>query len=562
MSNTQQIINELNATIGGFTGKVNVKIQQVNQSSEKIRATADTTLAEIKKFKTDMIENEQMQSAQESILRINQIIRERFYDYDTIRKTVMGVVKDFDLNLVRNKTIEELSEELWITSSRYWLSYTLIALSAWVNDNKALADNAVSESYRADNVKTSLFFCLANLRFGRIDVARAWLSEYFNSVVPDDLQDEAAIILQSYVNGLFGADDQLQYEVQKVLDGWINQISNDENLSAELLNMYKTYLKNLNPNNKLSTSFLQSYCTNYNELPTSYNEALKFDLLINKIKEVDVPSIIQNAANYKKRVDLILKDLITNYDQEEKELKEQQEYFQLVIDNQGKEEVANEQFDQLMKVRYQKHNFGKKCIEWALYAKSDDINVQVRKFGFQNTKSWLLKAILEWSNEFEAKFPQNYHIKFKINEDKTWECDSNGEDQDEQITDVRQTVEEMKKSIIWDKKVKSRLKTWVVALVVALMSLIFVGFNVLDIDVIETMKKPGFVIAIVLGIVAIIFFILWIVRWRNGDKRYKATLNAALQKIKGCMSELTEYRRVYYSNVNKKGELFSLIEHL
>ena len=122
MSNTQQIINELNATIGGFTGKVNVKIQQVNQSSEKIRATADTTLAEIKKFKTDMIENEQMQSAQESILRINQIIRERFYDYDTIRKTVMGVVKDFDLNLVRNKTIEELSEELWITSSRYWLS--------------------------------------------------------------------------------------------------------------------------------------------------------------------------------------------------------------------------------------------------------------------------------------------------------------------------------------------------------------------------------------------------------------------------------------------------------
>ena len=111
MSNTQQIINELNATSGGFTGKVNVKIQQVNQSSEKIRATADTTLAEIKKFKTDMIENEQMQSAQESILRINQIIRERFYDYDTIRKTVMGVVKDFDLNLVRNKTIEELSEE-------------------------------------------------------------------------------------------------------------------------------------------------------------------------------------------------------------------------------------------------------------------------------------------------------------------------------------------------------------------------------------------------------------------------------------------------------------------
>jgi len=562
MSNTQQIINELNTTIGGFTGRVNAKIQEVNQSTAKIRATADTTLGEIKKFKTDMIENEQMQSAQESILRINQIIRERFYDYDTIRKTVMGVVKDFDLNLVRNKTIEELSEELWITSSRYWLSYTLIALSAWVNDNRKLADNAVNESYRSDSVKTSLFFCLANLRFGRIDVARAWLSEYFRTVVPDDLKDEAAIILQSYVNGVFGADEQLQYEVQKVIDGWISQIGNDETLSNELVNMYKAYINNLRPSNQLNTSFLSSFCTNYNELPHSYNEALKFELLIKKIKEVDVPNIIQNAANYKKRIDLILKDLISNYDSEEKELKEQQEYFQLIIDNKGKEDVATEQFDQLMKVRYQKHNFGKKCLEWALYANTSDINVQVRKFGFQNTKPWLLKAILEWSEAFEAKFPTSYNIKFQINEEKTWECTSNGEDQDEQISSVRDTVEGMKKSIVWDKKVKKRLTSFIIFTILTIAALLLLVVNVANIAAFAKSKVFGIVVSAIFGILMIVFFILWLVRWRNGDKRYKTTLNEAMRKIKGCMSELTEYRRVYYANVNKKGELFSLIEHL
>lgn len=562
MSNTQQIINELNVTIGGFTGNVNAKIQEVNQSTAKIRATADTTLAEIKKFKTDMIENEQMQSAQESILRINQIIRERFYDYDTIRKTVMGVVKDFDLNLVRNKTIEELSEELWITSSRYWLSYTLIALSAWVNDNKKLANNAVCESFRSDSVKTSLFFTLMNLRFGRIEVARAWLSEYFRTVVPDDLKDEAAIILQSYVNGVFGVDEQLQYEVQKVIDGWISQIDNDEAMSIELINMYKTYIKNLRPGKQLQTSYLSSFCTNYDELPTSYNEALKFDLLIKKIKEVDVPSIVQNASNYKKRIDIILNDLITNYDAEEKELKEQQEFFQLIIDNKGKEDIATEQYEELMKVRYQKHNFGKKCIEWALYANTSDINVQVRKFGFQNTKPWLLKSILEWCEDFESKFPTSYDIRFRINQDKVWECTSNGEDQDEHIAAVRETVEDMKKSIVWDKKVKKRLVCFITFTILAISALLLFVVNITKTQAFIKLKTFGVVLSIAFAILMLIFFILWLVRWRNGDKRYKTTLNEAMDKIKGCMSELTEYRRVYFTNVNKKGELFSLIEHL
>lgn len=555
MSNTQQIINELNATIGGFTGHVNAKVQEVNQITAKIKVTADTTLGEIKKFRTSMIENEQQQSAQESILRINQIIRERFYDYDTIRKTVLGVVKDFDLNLVRNKTIEELSEKLWITSSRYWLSYTLIALSAWVNDNKKLANNAAAEAFRTDDAKTSLFFCLTNLRFGRIEIAREWLQEYFRTVVPEDLQDEASIMIQAYVNGLFGIDEQLSYEVQKVIDGWIDQIGTDEGVSVELINMYEAYIQNLAPANTLSTSYLSKYCTNYSELPTSYNEALKFDLLIKKIKEVDVPSLIQNAANYKKRVDLILKDLVTNYDDEEKELKEQQEYFQLIIDNKGKEDVAQKQFDYLMKVRHQKHNFGKKCVQWALYEKNADINVQVRKFGFKNTKVWLLDAIRLWSEFFENAFPTQYNISFNITSDKTWSCVSNGEDQDEQIASVRNTVEAMKKNIVWDKKVKVRLSIFVISTLLAIAALLFLVVG---------KDEPGFglVLAGICAVSMIIFFILWFVRWRNGDKRYKTTLNNAMQKIKGCMSELTEYRRIYYANLAKKGDLFSLIEHL
>lgn len=557
MSNTQQIINELNVTIGTFTGRVNAKLNEVDATSARIRQTADTTLNAINKFKKEMIENEQMQSAQENILRINQIIRERFYDYDTIRKTVMGVVKDFDINLVRNKTIEELSEELWITSSRYWLSYTLIALSAWVNDNKKLADNAVAESSRADGAKTSLFFCLTNLRFGRIDVARAWLSEYFRTLVPDDLQNEAAIVLQSYINGVFGIDERLRQEVQDVIDEWILTIKNNEELSEELVEMYRSYIKNLRPNNTFDSIYLKNYCLNYDELPHSYNEALKYKFLLNKIKEVDVENIVQNASNYKKRIDLILVDLITNYDEEEKELKEQQEYFQLVIDNKGNEEKAAQQFEQIMKVRYQKNNFGQKCIEWALYAKSDDINVHVRKFGFYNTKPWLLKALTEWSTEFEERFPLKYQLEIGIHEDRKWSCESNGEDEQEQIVNMTTHIEELKKKIVWDKKVKKRLVFGAIFLVL--------GILIMAIPQIKEMFGGGSFNLILGGIVAVlglVFTILFLVRVLKGKSRYDKILNEAIGKLKGCFGELTEYRRVYFANLDIKYELISLIEHL
>ena len=125
MSNANQYLNQLNNTIGGFTTNVNVEVSKVNEITEAIKSNAQRTYNEITSFKQEMIENEQVQNAQENILRINQIIRERFYDYDEIRKTVMGVIMNFDMNLVRNKTVTQLSEELWITSSRYWLSSSL-----------------------------------------------------------------------------------------------------------------------------------------------------------------------------------------------------------------------------------------------------------------------------------------------------------------------------------------------------------------------------------------------------------------------------------------------------
>ncbi len=551
MSNAQSVINELNSVIGGFTTQVDSKIQTIDQQTELARRTADTALNKIHTFKEQMIADEQMQSAHENILRLDQVIREKFESNIKVRKTVSGVVKDFDINLCRNSTIEELSEELWITSSRYWLSFALIAISAWVNDSKALADNAVNEAVRTNDLKSNLFFCLLNLRFGRPEVAKKWLSSYFRAVVPDEMKEETAILLQSYINGVFGTDKSLEFEVQSVIDEWVKSINLDEELSAELVSSYETYIENINTGKSFSCPTLVKYCSNAAELREPYLESFKYEKLIALIESLDVEAIVQNASNYKQRIDAIITDLITNYDEEEQEIKNQRDYYQLIMDNKGNMEAAEAQYAEMMKVRNQTQNFGRKLLDWSIYKKSNEVNVHVRKFAFRNAKEWFLGALENWSTKFEEKFPTTYPIKID-----DWSCVSNGEDQYEMEQSFREHLEDHKYQKMYFNKPNITMLIWfIIGLAGGLAMTLYLVPN-------GILPPWGTYLGYALFGLAALMLVIIAVRCITAKSKFTKMVNAKLAIFAGCMAELTEVRKAYFENIQNKNKLFNLTEHL
>lgn len=547
MSNAQSVINELNSVINGFTSKVDAKIETIDQQTAITRKTATTALEKIHTFKEQMIADEQMQSAHENILRLDQVIREKFESNIKVRRTVSGVVKDFDINLCRNSTIEELSEELWITSSRYWLSFALIAISAWVNDSRTLADNAVNESVRINSIKSNLFFCLLNLRFGRMDAAKKWLTEYFRVVVPDEMKDETAILLQAYINGVFGTDKSLEYEVQNVVDEWVKSVNLDEDLTAELVSDFEAYIEKINVSQAFSCPTLSKYCSNANDLRQPYLESFKYEKLIAFVESLDVELIVQNASNYKQRIDAIISDLITNYDEEEQDIKNQREYYQLIMDNKGNIEAAEAQYKERMRVRSQTQNIGRKLVEWAIYKDSDEVDVHVRKFAFQNAREWFVTALENWSNAFEEKFPLNYSIKID-----NWSCESNGEDQYELEHSFREHLEEHKYQKMYFNKNNLIMLAFLIASLVGGLALITNA----------VLAPLGTYIAYVLIGVAVILAIVIAVRCATAGQKFRKMVNEKLAIFSDCMAELTEIRRVYFENIQKKNKLFNLVEHI
>ena len=432
MSNVTSAIRELNDSVQNFSSNVDVHVRNVDATTKQLQQTAESIYQRVDKFRTDIMHGEEKQIAYENILRIDNVIREQFGNYDAIRKTIIGVVRDFDINLVRNSTIEELSEELWITSSRYWLSYALLAVTAWVNNYPEVARNALSESGRKDAIKTSLFFCLLNLRFERVETAREWFKVYCKSLDPTMLGQETSVMIQAFMGGIFGKDKELESNVSEIINDWIRIISEDAAISDGIIQDYVDYFEKFNNRGDFNYNMIAEFCANADEIKRSFVDVSKFDEKIYFI----------SLGCDKNRVDAVLMNLITNFDEEEQELRNEQKYFRLIVDNEGDKEAAQVQFDEVMEVQNERYNIGKQMVEWVVYG-DEGTDVSVKKFGLQSTKDWFLAALDRWIAAVRDRCPLQY--QFSID---SWTGTSNGRDLDEQRTALTNYFENNKFKMI------------------------------------------------------------------------------------------------------------------
>lgn len=530
MSNASHLINQLDQSINSFESRVDGRVTSVYSASNNVHSTANQIYEGIQRFKEDMMKGEQTQLAHENIMRIDQIIKEQFSNHEAIRKTVMGVVRDFDINLVRNSTIQELSEELWITSSRYWLSYAMIAITAWVNNYPEVAKNALAESGHRDDIKTTLFFCLMNLRFERMDAAKKWFCEYLKVLDPNMLQQETAVLLQAFLNGIFGKDKELEHHVLSLIDQWIGELNADAQACEELVSAYKEYIDNLNPSVSFPYSALAEFCTNSDALRASYRESAKFDLLIQVLQDLDVEMERQDESNYKARVDAVLMNLISNYDAEELSLRNQQAYYQYIVDNQGDMGAASAQYEAEQKLQNEHFNIGKQFIRWAVYDTSEETDVHVRKFAMRNTRQWFQSALDQWDIQIQDALPLNYNLAID-----TWTGTSNGEDQTEQITAMQNHFENNKFQLMF-------VNTPNIAAALVFVVSVGLAFATLY-ALIATALSAGFLVY----------------RVMKAIKEYPMRVNAALANLNTCMEEIAEFRQNFADSRKKKDDILRLI---
>lgn len=310
-------------------------------------------------------------------------------------------------------------------------------------------------------------------------------------------------------------------------------INDNEQISNELLDAYEKYIANINTPAQFTYQSILQFCTNAAEVESAYKEAAKFETLLEFVKSLDVESEPQDSENYKSRIDAILMNLISNYDAEELELKKQQEYYRLVVENNGVVEQAESQYQAMEELSNNQFNIGKQMLKWAIYDDSDQTDIQVRKFGFQNTKAWFKKAV----DNFDAKLKESLPTQYNLHID-TWEGASNGNDQAEQVESLKNHFENNK----FQNMFVNTPNILAAILLIVSAGLAFVTLY----SLIVTALAVGF----------LVFRIVQAV------KAYPQRVQAAVDNLNACMGEIAEFRRCFDEECAKKDELLSTVEFL
>ena len=148
--------------------------------------------------------------ALKNVIKFTDEYHTKFSYYDELRRITLGYVVGIGSHIISSETARKKVEKAYLQNSNYWLAYCIAAVMLWASDEPEAAQRAMNKSLSLHPSNASLFYLLINLRFNRIDTAKKWYVNYLDQADMNALGDEWQYLLQAYLFGVFGSDEEFQ----------------------------------------------------------------------------------------------------------------------------------------------------------------------------------------------------------------------------------------------------------------------------------------------------------------------------------------------------------------
>lgn len=335
-------LRSLQSDIGTVSNQVDNVGRDLSQTRSELsrleQAFADFVEADLKAKELSLAETRQV--------KIRQEIENTFGQNAVVRRQATGILQASDIQLVRQETLRGATEELMLSTPRYWLAPALVALAAWLGDKQDLAQRALSEALRRDDEKTSLFFALIARRAGRSEANRTWLDRYFGLQNPFQLDRQTVVMVDAMANGVFTADTtQL---CSKRITAWIEELSQQAGFAETQRSQWSDALRSKTPNEDHAGRYphLSRFSPTWQALNTSLNAAAMQGAVLQHFEGV-FQGEIKPASSVLVAVDDLLTTLVTRFDDEELPLRRQEELCRLIIEESGDKRAAQARYQLL-----------------------------------------------------------------------------------------------------------------------------------------------------------------------------------------------------------------------
>ena len=383
------------------------RVQQVSNNVNFVSDELSKLARDFHEYVEVAARQTERQLAETRLIKIRQELETKFGHYAEIRRTTTGVLQADDLGIVKKETITDVTEEMMITTPNYWLAPCLVALSAWINDKRDIADRALKEAIKRDDEKTSLLFALICRRADRKQACLKWARRYFENQDPENLDRKCIVMLDAYASGLLGADSE--GVIADHIERWIVQLEEKPGFVekqtqqwSEAINLKRQPLKDS------EYTYLKKYSATWPVLEDIMEganlHAIAFDYFENILNQ-EVSTI-----NTKKQLDEILDSLVTDFDDEELPLRKEEKLNQFIVDFEGDKDRAEAAMS-VEETAFETHkDFTQLLTDAAMKPESTNSSASTQKFSLSLCKEWVSEAYRDIIATNRSKIPEQIDI--------------------------------------------------------------------------------------------------------------------------------------------------------
>lgn len=520
-------LSKIESNLRTLANNIDYVSSQVDSVTHEVQDTKTNLEALIHEFH-EYVRKDQLEKnihlAETRIVKVRQEIETNFGHYGEVRRRVTGILQAVDVSLVKKETIENSTEEHMLAAPRYWLAPCLIALSAWLNDNKELADKAMLEALRRDDEKSSLFFALVTRRGARYKASKDWLDRYLGMQDPHNLEREIVILIDGFTNGIFGPDARIKSSKQ--IEAWIDELSQKVGFVEEQHQQWKVALESkIQKLNENQYPYLKKYSPTWTKLEDSLQGAKLHTIIYNYFNDVFSKEITP-AKNIAYAVDALLDTLVSRFDDEELPLRRDERLLSLIIEQDGEKNRAQQLFDN-EKTLDERVSFTQLLTNFAMHPEVSNASYATQKLSIALSKEWIKHSHDDITAENRVGVP----IEIEVAIDQWKGITRDGSDEQELVQSLESHIEQRKQTAI--SQVKLMTKHWV-SLIGGLL-FTFIGFS-----------TP---ILLVVALFCYVYFFLGIknlkVRKEQVAAEFMNLLEFCNQELRATLADVVDWRKEY-----------------
>ncbi len=449
-------------------------VYQDMDALDSIVATADLSVKHVfdalSELTTQYFTFKRLSTASKNMTRYEDEYRTRFSNYHDLRRITLGYVIGIDAEIISNESARKQVETAYLQNTDYWLAYCISAVMLWKENEPEAAARAVNKALSMHYFNACLFFLLINLRFDRIDAAKKWYVNYLDRADQNDLGDEWQYLLQAYLLGAFGQDENFASTVAHCFTEMLTKLEVSQiDFRGKVEEKAKAFAIQLPHTSRQAYVALGRTCTDYPSLHALLTSAEKNALLTRYYDNL----LEKNAQNLPEelpiRIENVLYALISAYDPEEEAVVSKIKYNEAIISARGDVAQAEALLSAAREEKDKKKNLGDLLLAWAFQTGTAQTDPLVVRFAVSFMKESIVKGFDAFVSDYRAREKDEYAF---VIDDCHLTCGENTKKQAEQTLDAHYDKNKFANTIA-DKYVQ----IWgVVCLVSLLLLLIQFGF--------------------------------------------------------------------------------------